>query len=222
MSAKFVAVSAAPGESPEQLIVRMARVSSPNKRSDSGAERLIRYLIKHKHWSPFDMVTLTVEVTTSRAVSAQMLRHWSFRFQEYSQRYAQVPDEPVFAECRMQDPVNRQSSFPTDDAALTGFWEKAQADVWRTAKRHYDACVGLGIARETARSIIPAMSETTLFMTGSVRSYIHYLKLRLAPETQREHRDAANAILRIFRQQFPTIASVALGEYPDLVLSSNK
>jgi thymidylate synthase (FAD) len=188
----------------EELIGRIARVSNPsNENNTETMGGLIAYMIKHRHWSPFEMVDMTVKITTSRAIAAQILRHRSFSFQEFSQRYSEINTiEPL--EFRKQSEKNRQSSEEVhpDDAKYRIQFEEI-GDILVTM---YSEMVEKGIAKECARMILPLATSTTLYMKGSVRSWIHYLQLRCAEDTQLEHRFVANEIKRIFSIQFPRIA----------------
>jgi thymidylate synthase (FAD) len=190
------------GFTPEELIVYIARVSNPsNQLNKETAHKLIRYLIKHKHWSPFEFVDMTVEITTRRSIAAQILRHWSFSFQEFSQRYSTVTKvQPI--ELRKQAEKNRQSSADAlDDEEL----KRLAEDVQLFAVEVYNAMLEAGVAREVARDVLPLSTETTMYMKGSVRDWIHYLELRTSEDTQKEHRDIANAIMELFKENFPTI-----------------
>ena len=187
----------------DELIAYCARVSNPsNQLNTETAPRLLKYCVKHGHWSIFETVSMTVEIVTSRAIAAQILRHRSFTFQEFSQRYAESIDvEPV--ELRLQDKKNRQASGqllndPEADAFIAG--------VIREAFQVYDTLLSDGVSRETARMILPLCTQTTLYMTGNVRSWIHYLDQRCADGTQKEHRDVANSIKQLFITQFPTVS----------------
>jgi thymidylate synthase (FAD) len=188
----------------EELIGRIARVSNPsNENNTETMGGLIVYMIRHKHWSPFEMVDMTVKITTSRAIAAQILRHRSFSFQEFSQRYSEINTiEPL--EFRKQSEKNRQSSEEVhpDDAKYRIQFEEI-GDILVTM---YSEMVEKGIAKECARMMLPLATSTTLYMKGSVRSWIHYLQLRCAEDTQLEHRFVANEIKRIFSIQFPRIA----------------
>jgi thymidylate synthase (FAD) len=188
----------------EELIGRIARVSNPsNENNTETMGGLIAYMIKHKHWSPFEMVDMTVKITTSRAIAAQILRHRSFSFQEFSQRYSEINTiEPI--EFRKQSEKNRQSSEEVhpDDAKYRIQFEEI-GDLLVTM---YSEMVEKGIAKECARMILPLATTTTLYMKGSVRSWIHYLQLRCAEDTQLEHRFVADQIKRIFSIQFPRVA----------------
>ena len=191
--------------SPEELIVYIARVSNPtNQMNMETAPKLINYLIKHKHWSPFEFVDVTFEIITRRSIAAQILRHKSFSFQEFSQRYSTVTEiQPI--EMRRQGKTNRQSSEePIPDFML----EKDIEQHFINSKMLYDKLLNHGISRETARDVLPLSTETTMFMKGSVRSWIHYLELRCSPDTQREHRIIADDIKSIFVNNFPNISDV--------------
>lgn len=196
-----------PPMTPEELIVYTARVSSPqNQTAVETAPRLLRYLIKHGHWSPFEMVDMTVEVETSRAVAAQLLRHRSFSFQEFSQRYSAASLGFEFAGARRQDPTNRQNSIDDLTPEVKDWWESAQDAVFAHAEQIYADAIEAGVAKEVARMVLPLATRTRLYMKGSVRSWIHYLGARTDPATQKEHRDVANRVRQIFNEQFPNVA----------------
>ena len=187
----------------DELISYCARVSNPaNQLNVETAPRLLRYCVKHGHWSIFETASMTVEIITSRAIAAQILRHRSFTFQEYSQRYANSATyEPV--ELRIQDKTNRQASGEVFlDRTSDAMMERVIAESFCA----YNALLKKGVSKETARMILPLCTKTTLYMTGNVRSWIHYLEQRCAEGTQKEHRDVAQAIKEIFNQQFPTVA----------------
>lgn len=189
--------------SPEELIVYIARVSNPsNQMNMETAPKLINYLIKHKHWSPFEFVDMTVEIVTRRSIAAQILRHKSFSFQEFSQRYSTATEiQPV--ELRKQGKTNRQSSEePVPNFTL----ERDIEQHFSNSKMLYDKLIKSGISRETARDVLPLSTETTMYMKGSIRSWIHYLELRCSPDTQKEHRQIADGIKSIFVNQFPNIS----------------
>lgn len=193
----------------EALIVRMARVSNPsNEDNRETAPRLLRYLIKHQHWSPFEMASLCLRIQTERDIASQILRHRSFSFQEYSTRYAQTsPAEiPAF---RRQDDKNRQASHDDlDETTRTGCALAAGAVIVQ-AFQVYEELLAQGVAKECARRILPLCTPTTLYMHGTLRSWIHYIQLRTASGTQLEHRQIAEECCRIFSGLFPTIADVA-------------
>jgi len=193
--------------SPEELIVYIARVSNPsNQINMETAPKLINYLIKHKHWSPFEFVDVTFEIVTRRSIAAQILRHKSFSFQEFSQRYSTATEiQPI--ELRKQGKTNRQSS---EELIPNFMLERDVEQHFANSKMLYDKLIKSGISRETARDVLPLSTETTMYMKGSVRSWIHYLELRCAPDTQKEHRLIAEGIKSIFVNQFPNI-SEAIG-----------
>lgn len=205
MNVRLVAVSRPVDSSmsPEDLIAYCARVSNPaNQLSHDTAPRLLKYCIKNGHWSVFETVSMTVEIVTSRAISAQLLRHRSFTFQEFSQRYSTATSfEPV--ELRTQDKVNRQGSgTELDDPVLARMVAKVRAEAYSV----YSALLDHGVSKETARMVLPLSTQTTLYMTGSVRSWIHYLEQRCAAGTQKEHREVAESVKSLFRAQFPAVA----------------
>jgi thymidylate synthase (FAD) len=193
----------------EEHIVYCARVSS-SQQDNPEIEGLLQYCIRHGHWSIFEQAHMTVEVNTSRAISAQLLRHKSFSFQEFSQRYADAPPAVFLTECRTQGASNRQSSLPTQDPELAEWWSQAQVHAYELASKTYAEALSKGIARECARMVLPLATHTRLYMTGSVRSWIHYLQARITNDTQAEHREVANEIGLIFSQELPLIAK-ALG-----------
>lgn len=196
--------------SAEALIAYTARVSNPSgQMNDETAPRLLAYLIKNKHWSPFEMVSMTVEIHTSRAIAQQILRHRSFSFQEFSQRYA-TATEVCRYEARRQDSKNRQNSIDDMSADDRDWFQQAQDEVEVLARKHYGEALQRGIAKEQARFLLPLSTATTLYMSGTARSWIHYLQLRTDPSTQLEHRQIAEEIKLIFCQQFPA-TSEALG-----------
>ena len=193
---------------PEELIVYTARVSNPeNQMNMETSDRLIKYLIKHKHWSPFEMVDLTVEIKTSRAIAAQILRHRSFSFQEFSQRYSAVTKiEDI--QLRAAGATNRQSSLePCNPRLYNGLvsGEVVITEHMKASTELYEELLKAGVAKECARMVLPLATETTLYMKGSVRSWIHYLQIRCDETTQLEHREIALSILDIFCLEFPNI-----------------
>jgi thymidylate synthase (FAD) len=189
--------------SPEELIVYIARVSNPNNQMNmETAPKLINYLIKHKHWSPFEFVDMTVDIVTRRSIAAQILRHKSFSFQEFSQRYSTATEiQPI--ELRKQGKTNRQSS---EEIILDSTLSKMVDNHLEKSKELYQYLIDEGASRETARDVLPLATETTMYMKGSVRSWIHYLELRCSPDTQKEHREIAEGIKSIFVNQFPNIS----------------
>jgi len=221
---------------PEELIVYTARVSSPqNQNNIETSEKLINYLIKHGHWSPFELVDMTVEIKTSRAIAQQIIRHRSFSFQEFSQRYSEVTDfEPV--QLRKQAETNRQSSTEAFNPYLVyldgkafdkeGYASDVVDEVIAFCERTYKALIEAGVAKECARMVLPLTTQTRIYMKGSIRSWIHYLEARLSPHTQWEHREIAYQILKILSEKFPKVFnarfkdSIFMQDY-DLFISSN-
>ena len=198
------------GNNVQELIAYTARVSNPSNQNNSEtSERLLAYLIKHKHWSPFEMVSACLEITTTRDIARQILRHRSFAFQEFSQRYADPTLDLAInnlRQARLQDPKNRQASNETDDANLKMEWFKKQAEVVNAAEKSYKWAIENGVAKEQARAVLPeGTTESRLYMNGSIRSWIHYIELRSGPETQKEHRDIANACANALEPIFPMI-----------------
>jgi len=191
-------------KNPEDLIVYCARVSNPsNQFNNETAPKLIAYLIKHKHWSPFEMVDMTVEIKTSRAIAAQILRHRSFSFQEFSQRYSEATNlEPI--EWRLQGSTNRQVG--DEKLELQSELNGAIEDFLGASVVVYNHLIENGIAKECARMLLPLCTETTIYMKGSIRSWIHYILIRAAQETQKEHREIAEQIKNIFVSKFPNVA----------------
>lgn len=194
------------------LVAYAARVSNPtNQNSTSTAPKLIGYLIKHKHWSPFEMVHITMEIQTTRDISRQILRHRSFSFQEFSQRYA-VSENFCTREARMQDTKNRQNSVELDmtnpvDREIAESFKMKQAHVTKQARQAYEWALENGIAKEQARALLPeGLTETTLYMAGSLRSWIHYCDLRGSNGTQKEHIEVARKCWDIISQHFPDVA----------------
>ena len=192
----------------EEIIVYCARVSNPkNQTNMDTAPQLLRFLIKHKHWSPFELANMCVEIKTSRAIAAQILRHKSFSFQEFSQRYSEAT-EFEDTQLRKQAEKNRQSSEEEINPTLTGDYKNIPASVavrdyfWK-GKKLYDELIEEGVAKECARMVLPLATETTMYMNGTVRSWVHYINLRTEENTQKEHRDIANEIKNIFINQFP-------------------
>jgi thymidylate synthase (FAD) len=197
----------------EKLMAYCARVSNPNNQNNENYAKLLKYCIDHQHWSIFEHGFMTVEINTTRGLAAQILRHRSFTFQEFSQRYADTTllaeDIPMF-ELRRQDNKNRQNSIDDIDETTKTLWESHIADHFRRAKEIYDGMISDGIAKECARFVLPLATPTRLYMSGTVRSWIHYIDLRSANGTQKEHMNIANECKQIFTGQFPTI-SEALG-----------
>jgi thymidylate synthase (FAD) len=206
MNVKMIGVS---GD--ENLIVYMARVSNPsNQNTTEGNEKLIRYLIKNQHWSPFEMVNVVMEINTTRDIARQILRHRSFSFQEFSQRYADPTKDLSFElrEARLQDNKNRQNSIVAEDSELQNAWEIHQQTVIANAKTAYEWAISNGIAKEQARSVLPeGNTQSKLYMNGTLRSWIHYCTLRMANGTQKEHMDVAKECWDIISQKFPNVVA---------------
>lgn len=194
---------------PEELIVYIARVSAPqNQENLDTSPKLIKYLIDHHHPSPFEMADFCIEVDTSRAIAAQILRHWSFSFQEFSQRYAEA-HEYVEYEARRQDKKNRQNSVDDMSTEDKSWFIKAQKDVWDLAHGLYQAALGKGIAKEQARFLLPLNTKTKMYMKANIRDWMYYLQLRSANGTQKEHMDIANIVIQqVFKPHFPSISGV--------------
>ena len=194
-------------EDAQELVAFCARVSNPsNQLNTETSEKLISYLIKNAHWSPLEMVSACLEIETTRDIARQMLRHRSFSFQEFSQRYANpVKDlEFVTREARMQDPKNRQNSIETDNSMIADEWVTKQNEVIETATKAYNWAIESGIAKEQARSVLPEGNTVSrLYMNGTLRSWIHYIQLRAANGTQKEHMEIANACAEVINKIFP-------------------
>ena len=191
-------------KSAEELISYCARVSNPsNQLNTETAPKLLSYLIKHKHWSPFEMVSMCVEIQTSRAIAAQILRHRSFSFQEFSQRYS-TATELEKIEFRKQGKTNRQVG--DEEIQLTPFQASLVDQAEHSCLVAYEKLIESGIAKECARMVLPLNTKTTMYMSGTVRSWVHYLEIRTKKDTQKEHREIAELIQKIFNEQFPTIA----------------
>ena len=197
----------------EELITYCARVSNPtNQELNPDSERLVKYLIKHNHWSPFEMAHMVIEINTTRAVAAQILRHRSFSFQEFSQRYADVSlmDFASAPQLRRQDTKNRQNSIDDlDDDLITNYTSEVE-ELYKASESLYKRLLADGVAKECARDILPLGTPTRLYMSGTIRSWIHYIKLRAGNGTQLEHQQIAVAIGEIVKQELPNIYSASL------------
>ena len=191
----------------QELVAYCARVSNPaNQLNTETSERLIRYLVRHQHWSPLEMVSACCEITTTRDIARQILRHRSFSFQEFSQRYADPTQELNFVlrEARLQDPANRQNSIDTQDNLLQIEWERAQKRVLFAVRDAYAWAIKNGVAKEQARAVLPeGLTESRLYMNGTLRSWIHFIELRSANGTQREHQEVARACAQVIAAIFP-------------------
>ena len=211
MKVKLIGVTApyAGHNSAEDMIVYMARVSNPsNQGMNSDPARLIRYLIKNQHFSPFEMVNVVMEISTTRDIARQILRHRSFSFQEFSQRYADPTKDLGFElrEARLQDTKNRQNSIETDNYALKTLWEEQQRFIIDSAKSAYDWAIEQGIAKEQARAVLPeGNTQSRMYMNGTLRSWIHYCQLRMENGTQKEHKEIATECWKIIGQRFPNV-----------------
>lgn len=196
-----------PAISTEDFSAYVARVSNPeNQSNNETAPRLLRYLIKNNHWSPFEHTYLTFEINTTRDISRQILRHKSLTFQEYSQRYSVASLDMEERECRLQDQKNRQNSLDTTDEELIDNWKFVQEQAWESTTGYYQWALDMGIAKEQARALLPeGLTKTTLVATGNLRSWIHYIEIRASKETQKEHRQVAEQIKDIISKEFPVI-----------------
>ena len=213
MNVKLIGVTApyAGHNSAEDMIVHMARVSNPKTQAfNSDPARLIRYLIKNQHWSPFEMVNVVMEINTTRDIARQILRHRSFSFQEFSQRYADPTTDLGFElrEARLQDTNNRQNSIETDDKELQAEWKIKQINLIAEAKNAYDWAITNGIAKEQARVVLPeGNTQSRMYMNGTLRSWIHYCQLRTANGTQKEHMEVAADCWKIIAECFPNVVA---------------
>jgi len=212
MSVKLISHSTAPQGSEldnvQDLIAYCAKVSNPNNQiNKETSEKLIKFLINHNHWSPLEMVSVCLEIETTRDIAHQIVRHRSFAFQEFSQRYAnpeEMGDQFVTRECRLQDTKNRQNSIDTENMELIVNWDEKQQEVIDKAKEVYDWAIENGIAKEQARVVLPeGCTKTRLYMNGSIRSWVHYIELRGANGTQKEHMEIAHACAKVIAEIFP-------------------
>ena len=214
---KLVSFSQAPegwdGYDCQELIAYCARVSNPaNQMNSETSEKLIKYLIKHQHWSPLEMVNACLEINTTRDIAHQIVRHRSFSFQEFSQRYTDPEDQGdlfEYSEARLQDTKNRQNSIEVDDQKLQREWEWAQMRIANLSKKEYDWAIKKGIAKELARKVLPeGLTKTRLYMNGTLRSWVHYIELRGANGTQKEHMEIAHACAEVIADVFPLMKSL--------------
>jgi thymidylate synthase (FAD) len=196
----------------EDLIAYMARVSAPeNQGNKETAPKLVKYLIKHKHWSPLEMVNVCMEIETTRDIARQILRHRSFSFQEFSQRYAVATDFEL-SEARLQDNKNRQNSLVTDDAEIQNWWNAAQLRVQSDAELMYQSALKMGIAKEQARKLLPeGLTMSKMYMNGTLRSWLHYVDIRCDTATQKEHREVALKCRDELTKLFPNVMEVING-----------
>ena len=192
----------------EEKVAYCARVSNPeNQQNHDTAPKLLKYLMKHKHWSPFEMANVCMEIETTRDIARQILRHRSFSFQEFSQRYAVVNDFSI-RECRTQDEKNRQNSLITEDRELQNWWNATQLRVQQEAEFMYRAALNRGVAKEQARALLPeGMAVSRMYMNGTLRSWLHYIEVRTDPSTQKEHRDVAEACKTVIAALCPSLMS---------------
>ena len=200
-------------ENIQDLIAYCAKVSNPtNQANTKTTQKLLKYLIKHKHWSPFEMASACIEITTTRDIARQLLRHRSFSFQEFSQRYAdpnEMPETFVVREARLQDTKNRQNSIDTDNEYLKERWEEEQLKVIEQSKKAYKWAIDNGIAKEQARSVLPEGNTISrVYVNGTIRSWIHYIELRSENGTQKEHMELANACGQAISRIFPMISEM--------------
>ena len=204
MTVKLVSIS----PDAEKTMAHIARVSNPNNQDNPNYAGLLKYCIKHNHWSVFEQSSMTLEIETTRAIAAQILRHRSFTFQEFSQRYAQSNElgKIELPDLRRQDTKNRQNSIDDVDPFVKQKLEAQMITLFSSAQSLYNQMIEEGIAKECARMVLPLCTPTRIYMTGSARSWIHYIELRSANGTQKEHMDIANACKSIFIDTFPTIA----------------
>ena len=212
MQVKLISHSTAPADTGldnlQELIAFCAKVSNPNNQiNKETSEKLIKYLIKHQHWSPLEMVSACLEIETTRDIAHQIVRHRSFAFQEFSQRYAnteEMGEQFVTSECRLQDTKNRQNSVDTEDPYLMERWEEEQLKVIMQAEKAYNWAIDNGIAKEQARVVLPeGCTKTRLYMNGTIRSWVHYIELRGANGTQKEHMEIAHACAKVIAEIFP-------------------
>ena len=189
----------------ERLIAYMARVSNPENQDNPSIDKLLQYLIKHQHWSPFEMVNVCMEIEVTRDIARQMLRHRSFSFQEFSQRYA-VANDYETSDVRLQDTKNRQNSFATEDRELRRWWHDSQNSLIAQVRGLYGAALNNGIAKEVARKLLPeGLTMSRMYMNGTLRSWMHYVDIRCDEATQKEHRDVADKCKAVLRTQFPSL-----------------
>lgn len=207
----------------EKLLAYIARVSNPDNQDNPNISKLLKYMADNSHWSPFEMVNLCVEINTTRDIARQILRHRSFSFQEFSQRYQTVDKlgDMVYRECRLQDTKNRQNSLPCDDAIKTHVWNAAQKDVYDLAIDAYNDMLDRGIAKEVARALLPeGLTPSRMYVNGNLRSWIHYVQVRTDPTTQKEHRLIAEEVKQLMIKEFPVISEVL--EWSDEPIRSSK
>ena len=194
----------------QEQIAYMARVSNSVNQDNPDYAKLIQYLVKHQHWSPFEMVNVCMEIQTTRDIARQILRHRSFSFQEFSQRYAQVQDYQA-SSARLQDTKNRQNSIESADMELNRWWDEKQKELIHSTSQLYKAALDAGVAKEVARKVLPeGLTMSRMYMNGTLRSWMHYVSVRCGPETQKEHRRVALECRDILTNLFPLVMERAL------------
>ena len=199
----------------EQFIAYCARVSNPVNQDNPETDKLLFYMIKNQHWSPFEMVNVVMEIETTRDIARQILRHRSFSLQEFSQRYAEVTEMHPPREARLQDTKNRQNSIEVDDEELQGLWDDIQLNLLLDAEEAYKWAIENGIAKEQARVVLPeGLTMSRMYMNGTLRSWIHYVDLRCGNGTQKEHREVAEECKKILVEQFPFLKTTRFGTMP--------
>lgn len=205
----------------EAMIVHMARVSNPEAKEGDPGDKLIKYLINHKHWSPFEMACACLEIHTTRDIARQILRHRSFHFQEFSQRYSKVDANPILSDTRFQDEKNRQNSIESNDKDLNIYWSEQQNEIWVHAYAGYKCALAAGVAKELARKLLPeGLTPTHMYMQGTIRDWIHYIAIRTEEGSQFEHRQIAAQALTVLEQALPGTFLAAkqsgiIGDYGD-------
>lgn len=194
----------------EELVAYCARVSNPgNQANHETAPRLLSFLTRNAHWSPFEMAHAVIEIETTRDIARQILRHRSFSFQEFSQRYAAVTDKPTIREARLKDDQNRQNSLPTDDVELADWWDQVQYEISGHVVAVYQRALDRGIAKEVARAILPeGLTPSCLYMAGTIRSWVHYIQLRTGNGTQKEHREIAAKCRDVLLEFIPSLKEI--------------
>lgn len=195
----------------EKLLAYIARVSNPDNQDNPNIKKLVKYMADNKHWSPFEMVNMCVEINTTRDIARQILRHRSFSFQEFSQRYQTVDKlgDMVYRECRLQDTKNRQNSLPCDDEEMKKGWKDLQSYIYEIATNAYEDMLDRGIAKEVARALLPeGLTPSRMYVNGNLRSWIHYVQVRTDPTTQKEHRLIAEEVKQLMIREFPVISEV--------------
>jgi thymidylate synthase (FAD) len=195
----------------ENLLAYIARVSNPDNQDNPNIKKLLKYMLDNSHFSPFEMVNLCVEINTTRDIARQILRHRSFSFQEFSQRYQAVDKlgDMVYRECRLQDTKNRQNSLPCDDEEMKKGWKDLQSYIYEIATNAYEDMLDRGIAKEVARALLPeGLTPSRMYVNGNLRSWIHYVQVRTDPTTQKEHRLIAEEVKQLMIREFPVISEV--------------